>query len=96
MTQLARQEYAAALRGRYGIATKKEKSGILDEFCRVTGCHRKAAIHILRRHRLAPVLLSLGYKHRLEPKGSTPKKGKHPTLSFLTKSFPQSFGQRQA
>ncbi|MCH7914657.1 MAG: hypothetical protein IH856_16760 [Deltaproteobacteria bacterium] len=54
MTQLAGQKYAAALRGRYGIATKKEKSGILDEFCRVTGCHRKAAIRILRRHRRTP------------------------------------------
>ena len=30
MTQLARQEYAAALRGRYGIASKKQKGETLD------------------------------------------------------------------
>lgn len=47
MTRLARQKYAAALRERYGIADKKEKGRILDEFCRLTQCHRKAAIRIL-------------------------------------------------
>jgi len=68
MTRLARQECAAALRGHYGIATKKEKSGILDEFCRVTGCHRKAAIRILLRQRLAPPKRPRGRPHHYGPK----------------------------
>lgn len=48
MTRLARQEYAAALRARYRAAGKPERGRILDEFCRTTGCHRKAAIRLLR------------------------------------------------
>lgn len=49
MTRLARREYAAALRTRYRVASKEEKGRLLDEFCRTTGCHRKAAIRLLRR-----------------------------------------------
>lgn len=49
MTRLARQEYAAALRARYHAATKHERGRLLDEFCRTTDCHRKAAIRLLRR-----------------------------------------------
>lgn len=49
MTRLARQEYAAALRARYHAATKQERGRLLDEFCRTTDCHRKAAIRLLRR-----------------------------------------------
>lgn len=48
MTRLARQEYAAALRERYRTAGKGEKGRLLDEFCRTTGGHRKAAIRLLR------------------------------------------------
>jgi len=49
MTRLARGEYAAAVRARYHAAGKQEKGRLLDEFCRTTGCHRKAAIRLLRR-----------------------------------------------
>lgn len=49
MTRPARQEYAAALRARYRVAGKQERGRILDEFCRTTGCHRKAAIRLLRQ-----------------------------------------------
>lgn len=49
MTQHARQEYAEALRTRYHAATRSERSRILDEYCRTTGCHRKAAIRRLRQ-----------------------------------------------
>jgi len=53
MTRGSIREYAEAVRGRYLIASKKEKSRILDEFTKVTGCHRKAAIRLVRRrHRL--------------------------------------------
>lgn len=49
MTAHGRQEYAEALRPRYALATKYERGRLLDEFCRTTHCHRKAAIRCLRR-----------------------------------------------
>jgi hypothetical protein len=47
VTERARREYAAALRGRYAAADKAGKGRILDEYCRTTGSHRKAAIRRL-------------------------------------------------
>ena len=41
------KEYAAAIRDRYHKAKKEEKNKILDEFVKVTGYHRKAAIRLL-------------------------------------------------
>ena len=43
------REYTEAVRGRYLRASKKEKGTILDEFTKVVGYHRKAAIRLLRR-----------------------------------------------
>lgn len=43
------REYAAALRPRYQAARKEEKGRLLDEFCAVTGYHRKAAVRLLSR-----------------------------------------------
>ena len=43
----ARWEYLQAIHGRYRAATRREKSQILDEFCRVTGYHRKYALRRL-------------------------------------------------
>jgi hypothetical protein len=51
VTERGRREYADAVGARYRIASKKAKGRILDEYCRTTGCHRKAAI---RRLRAAP------------------------------------------
>jgi len=48
VTRAALSEYAAALHERYLGAGKKGKGRILDEFCRTTGLHRKAAIRLLR------------------------------------------------
>jgi hypothetical protein len=42
-------EYAQALRDRYYQASKEGKGVMLDEFVKVTGLHRKAAIRLLRR-----------------------------------------------
>jgi len=42
-------EYAQALRSRYFGASKEEKGKMLDEFTKVTGLHRKAAIRLLNR-----------------------------------------------
>ena len=47
------EKYLDLLRARYGDASKKEKSAILDEFVKTTGYHRKHAIGLLngtRRH----------------------------------------------
>ncbi|MBI4241542.1 MAG: hypothetical protein HY613_07475 [Candidatus Rokubacteria bacterium] len=49
MTQHARHEYADALRARYRAASKQDKGRILNEYCRTTGCHRKAAIRRLHQ-----------------------------------------------
>ncbi len=48
MTYEAKRQYLAAIRLRYKNATKKEKRGILDEFCAVCDYNRKHAIRILR------------------------------------------------
>ena len=49
MTRQAIEEYAGAMRARYGLAGRRERGALLDEFCAVTGFHRKAAIRALRR-----------------------------------------------
>ena len=48
MTQSSVREYVKAVRQRYLLASKKEKGKILDEFTKVTGRHRKAAIRLIR------------------------------------------------
>jgi hypothetical protein len=48
MTHGSIVEYAAAVRPRYLKASKREKKRILDEFCQVTGYHRKSAVRLLR------------------------------------------------
>ena len=47
MTRGRVKEYAEAVRERYWKADRKEKTQLLDEFVRVTGYHRKAAIRLL-------------------------------------------------
>jgi len=49
MTRASIREYTEAVRGRYLQASKMEKGKILDEFTKVIGCHRKAAIRLLHR-----------------------------------------------
>jgi hypothetical protein len=45
----AKQEYVQAIYHRYRGARRPEKQRILDEFCQVTGHHRKHAIRLLNR-----------------------------------------------
>lgn len=49
MTRKSISEYIKAIRERYLRASKEEKGKILDEFTKVTGMHRKAAIRLLNR-----------------------------------------------
>lgn len=49
MTRASIQEYTEAVRWRYLRGTKKDKGKILDEFTKVTGYHRKAAIRLLHQ-----------------------------------------------
>lgn len=44
-------KYLNLLRARYCRASKKERSAILDEYVKTTGCHRKYAIGVLRGKR---------------------------------------------
>jgi hypothetical protein len=48
MTLKSIQEYVAAIKDRYRKVTKADKGKILDEFVKVTGYHRKAAIRVLK------------------------------------------------
>lgn len=49
MTQGSICDYATAMRRRYLAASKREKTELLNEFCTITGYHRKAAVRLLRR-----------------------------------------------
>jgi hypothetical protein len=52
VTHHTRTEYTRLLQGRYtNAASKGERSRLLDEYCRMTGLHRKAAIRRLRGRR---------------------------------------------
>ena len=48
MTRASIKEYVDAICRRYKAGNKAEKGKILDEFTKVTGLHRKAAIRLLR------------------------------------------------
>jgi hypothetical protein len=50
VTRAGIREYADAIHQRYRVGHKKEKGKILDEFTKVTGLHRKAAIRLLRNN----------------------------------------------
>ena len=50
MTPYSVREYAKAVQERYLRVGKNEKGRILDEFTKVTGYHRKAAIRLLHRY----------------------------------------------
>jgi len=54
VTERGRREYAEALRARYRLADRRSRGQILDEYCRTTGCHRKAAIRRLGRPPRSP------------------------------------------
>jgi hypothetical protein len=49
MSEAAKKEYADSIRSRYFGASREEKGFILQEFCAVSGYHRKSALRMLRR-----------------------------------------------
>ena len=64
MTRASILEYAEALRGRYLVGSKIDKGRMLEQFTMVTGCHRKAAIRLLRREGQAKVKRRRGRPRR--------------------------------
>jgi len=48
VTRTSIHEYVGVVRARYMVSGKRERGRILDEFCVVTGYHRKAACRVLR------------------------------------------------
>src|ERR1700736_1984055 len=48
ISMTTREELVAALAGRYGSGSRKERGRILDEFAAVSGLHRKHAMRLLR------------------------------------------------
>jgi hypothetical protein len=63
MTLKSVKEYVAAIRDRYLRCDKEEKGKILDEFEKVTGYHRKAAIRLILK------VPKPAWKHRGRPGG---------------------------
>ena len=49
MSEAAKKEYAESINARYFKENREEKGFILQEFCAVTGYHRKSALRMLRR-----------------------------------------------
>lgn len=68
MTNMSKKDLISAVKPRYLKAEKKEKTKILEEFCRNTGYNRKYAITIMRA----------GYDHRkVEKAGRKKRKPKY-------------------
>jgi hypothetical protein len=60
-------------------AAKKEKQALLDEFTRLTGCHRKSAVRLLNARPVREVLVTVdGKPVKLKPEKKRPanRKGK--------------------
>ncbi|MBI3629059.1 MAG: hypothetical protein HY217_05680 [Candidatus Rokubacteria bacterium] len=60
MSAEARREYFKAIYPRYRQAGRREKSRILDEFCRVAGYRRKYAVRLLNGWRRSPRHAAVG------------------------------------
>jgi transposase InsO family protein len=66
-------------RPRYHKASKKEKKALLDEFTKLTGCHRKSAVRLLNAKPVKQVLVYMDgktVKYKPEKKRPANRKGK--------------------
>ena len=73
MSNASKREYLLAIWDRYHRCSKRTKRGVLDEFCRVCGYHRKYAIRLLNAQR------HVGSEHQKQRPGRRPKY-QHPHL----------------
>jgi len=54
VSHAAKREYLLAIHARYQQAARPERTRILDEFCQVSGYHRKSALRLLNGPSLGP------------------------------------------
>jgi hypothetical protein len=74
-----KQAVTREYQGLYQKAAKKAKPALLDEFTRLTGCHRKSAVRLLYARPVKPVMVYAGGKAvKLKPEKKRPanRKGK--------------------
>jgi hypothetical protein len=73
VTMQEQQAVTREYKPRYQEATKKSKQALLDEFTRLTGCHRTSAVRLL-----AALVYSNGRPVKLKPEQKRPanRKGK--------------------
>lgn len=76
MSPRSKREYVEAVFLRYKRASREEKKRILDEFCAVTGYHRKHAIRVLRTFKRFT-------KPKAKKRGRSPKYRKEEILKPL-------------
>jgi hypothetical protein len=68
-----RQAVTREYRPRYQKAAKKDKRALLDEFTRLTGCHRKSAVRLLAAKPPKPVMVyGKGTAVKLKPEKKRP------------------------
>ena len=70
MSTTSKYEYLAAIRARYHHASKRDKTLMLDEFCRICGYHRKYAIRLLNAPHLADRAANLSRRGRKKVYGA--------------------------
>jgi hypothetical protein len=73
LTMKEKQAVTGEYRPRYQQAAKKAKSALLDEFTRLTGCHRKSAVRLLTARPVKQAMLYLdGKAVKLKPEKKRP------------------------
>jgi hypothetical protein len=56
LSKQSQKDLVVAIKKRYNKAPKKDRTKILDEFVKITGCHRKHAIRLLNSNDSGDVL----------------------------------------
>jgi hypothetical protein len=82
MARQSKREYWRSIHKRYRMAQRKEKSAMLEEFCKVCGYNRKYAIWLLSR--------PLSYAARRKTAGRRPVKYSQTSIGVLAKVWEAS------